>query len=105
MLPTCTSEQPADSWADTRQLHLPSALLSAKQQPAISAWAAALCCVYTHVETTLGQGTAYMSTYDGGRWWSHRPAAASQHQPCHRSLCTISHTSRPRALHRASSPN
>ena len=66
MLPTCTSSRP-NSWADKRQLHLPSALLSADQQPAISAWAAALCCVYTHVETTLGQGTAYMSTYDGGR--------------------------------------
>ena len=46
MLPTWTSSRP-DSWADKRQLHLPSALLSADQQPASSAWAAALCAACT----------------------------------------------------------
>ena len=62
----CDSDRP-NSWATHRTLYVP------KTTRIDDDWAAALCCVYTHVET-FDRNTAVLELYDGS---SYRIAGAS----------------------------
>eukprot|EP00534_Pseudo-nitzschia_fraudulenta_P001205 CAMPEP_0201132944 /NCGR_PEP_ID=MMETSP0850-20130426/47384_1 /ASSEMBLY_ACC=CAM_ASM_000622 /TAXON_ID=183588 /ORGANISM="Pseudo-nitzschia fraudulenta, Strain WWA7" /LENGTH=402 /DNA_ID=CAMNT_0047403437 /DNA_START=108 /DNA_END=1316 /DNA_ORIENTATION=- len=65
MLPSCDSERP-DSWATHRTLTIPENCLTGSSSE--TAWANALCCVYTHVEAGSSGKTPILETYDGYKY-------------------------------------
>ncbi|KAK3243377.1 hypothetical protein CYMTET_46966 [Cymbomonas tetramitiformis] len=61
----CSSAQPeGGSLHDHRTLHVPLRMVEAADVEAMRRWAAALCCVYTHVQVKEGT-VADLVTYDG----------------------------------------
>ena len=62
-LPSCTSDRPS-SWATHRTLELPQSFVDAAPPGELTAWANALCCVYTHVEAS-STPVPRLTTYDG----------------------------------------
>ena len=62
-LPSCTSDRP-NSWVTHRTLELPQSFVDAAPPGELMAWANALCCVYTHVETS-STSIPRLTTYDG----------------------------------------
>ena len=60
----CTSDRP-NSWATHRTLEVPHDLMDTSRET--SARAAALCCVYTHLQV-VARSNARLETYDGSRY-------------------------------------
>lgn len=74
-LPACSSNRPGGGWATHRTLALPTAMVHAASQAQATAWATALCCVYTWLEASSSLAAPRLTTYDGGH--IHYEGAAS----------------------------